>query len=235
MGQIYEGSYLTIAATRTRNGKDGYFSDRKSHQELSRGFSVRMLHDHSFWTAWYEAPADRIEHNLLFLRAWCLQEWLLSARVLHYAADELVWKCKTCTLCECGDFTDWLARPFKAVFHDNFTWQDIIQKYVTANFTRCTDVLEALSGVASSMQKWSKRKYLAGLWTEDLVFDPLWMPMHTLNRRPHSYTAPSLSWASLIGPVSFYVQVSLPGSTHHVSLVDGHCTTNRLNPFGEVS
>jgi len=185
MGQIYEGSYLTIAATRTQNGKDGYFSDRKSHQELYQGFFVRMLHDRSFLTTYPQLRADRAEHNPLFLRAWCLQERLLSTRVLHYAADELVWEFKTCTLCECGDVTDWFgSQPFKAVFNDTFTWQDIVQKYITAKLTRYTDVLEALSGVASSIDKWSKGKYLAGLWTENLVHDLL------RTQRLHSHGLP---------------------------------------------
>jgi hypothetical protein len=121
------------------------------------------------------------------------------------------------------------------VFHATFTWQEIVQKYTAAKLTRYTDVLEALSGVASSMRKWSKGKYLAGMWTEDLVYDLLWMSAHTLNHRPPSYTAPSFSWASLIGPVRFNTQLDMPGNRSHVSLVDGHCTTNKLNPFGAVS
>ena len=53
--------------------------------------------------------------------------------------------------------------------------------------------------------------------------------------RPPSYTAPSFSWASLIGPVRFHTPFGFPGDRYHASLVDGHCTTNRLNPFGDVS
>jgi hypothetical protein len=87
-------------------------------------------------------------------------------------------------------------------------WQDIVQKYTTANLTRCTDVLEALSGVASSMQKWSNGKYLAGLWTENSVDDLLWMSSDKLNHRHPSYTALLLDQSPLT-PILFCLELCI--------------------------
>ena len=36
------------------------------------------------------------------LRAWCFQEKLLATRCLVFCADEVVWECRSCCLCECG-------------------------------------------------------------------------------------------------------------------------------------
>ena len=55
---------------------------------------------------------------------------------------------------------------FKHDFHTRFLWVTTVQKYSATKLTRYTDVLEAVSGVASSLQRWAQGKYLAGLWME---------------------------------------------------------------------
>lgn len=149
MRQIYEGTYLTIAATSAASGEDGCFSSHIPYKELHEGLLVRKIYNHSPW-AWMQSLRSNktILDNPLLSRGWCLQERLLSPRVLHYAAEDLVWECKELTHYECGGICS-DHRNFKKDFHTSFLWKDVIEEYAGSKLTRYTDVLEALSGVAS--------------------------------------------------------------------------------------
>lgn len=70
---------------------------------------------------------------------------------------------------------------------------------------------------------------------EDLVVELLWEPTSFSCRRPPSYTAPSFSWASIIGPVRFHRSSDYKVERRHVFLLDGECTTSKLSPYGAVS
>jgi len=85
MGDIYERSWITIAATGSGSSKQGIFS------AISDRYKARALQDHSFHVreclpefAW---GADSIhEHDRwpLLRRAWVYQERQLSPRMVHF-------------------------------------------------------------------------------------------------------------------------------------------------------
>ncbi|KAH8782076.1 heterokaryon incompatibility protein-domain-containing protein [Hyaloscypha finlandica] len=110
MADIYQNSFLTLAATASSNGMGGCFSDAKtvalSEHELTGSQSlvgldpivVRTKLQH--W-AWPPSKASMKLHPLLS-RGWAFQERILSPRVLHFCKDELLWECREESICECG-------------------------------------------------------------------------------------------------------------------------------------
>ncbi|KAF4612546.1 hypothetical protein G7Y89_g15586 [Cudoniella acicularis] len=238
MMHIYESAYLTIAATGASSGQDGCFVDRVPPIELRDGILLRERIDHN---PWFKSPFTREEiypqTDPLLYRGWCFQERVLSTRVIHYTSKELVFECKTSTICECGNphrnpYTD----TFKSSPHRTFNWTKMVEDYTKANLTRSTDILVALSGVASSLKSWNKGKYIAGLWEEDIVENLFWSTTRpSICRRPPSYTAPSFSWASVIGEVHFGNPHKGPDRKCHVSLIDAASVTDPVNIYGAVS
>ena len=84
-------------------------------------------------------------------------------------------------------------------------WHRVIEQYSSLSLTKQTDRLPALSGLAIRSSP-VLGEYLAGLWKHSLVSDLLWR-INKLEHdivRPTEYIAPSWSWASVNGPVSFW-------------------------------
>lgn len=110
MADIYQNSFLTLAATASSDGMGGLFSEAitvaPSDHELTGsqsltgfdGIVVRTKLQH--W-AWQPTKASMKLYPLLS-RGWVFQERILSPRVLHFCKDELLWECREETICECG-------------------------------------------------------------------------------------------------------------------------------------
>jgi hypothetical protein len=98
MGSVYSGAYCTIASTGSPSGDDGCFHERNSlslrpceigvssPQELLPG-AIYARRDDIFA---FERGVDKAPLNK---RAWCLQERLLSRRILHFGAEMIYWEC----------------------------------------------------------------------------------------------------------------------------------------------
>lgn len=98
-------------------------------------------------------------------------------------------------------------------------WFDIVEDYTSRLLTREEDKLPALAGLAASYAPQEIiNRYLAGLWETQLPSALLWRVLSPYNdadrvlgdrrraffpRRPTRYRAPSWSWASIDGAVSY--------------------------------
>ncbi|ETS86456.1 hypothetical protein PFICI_00284 [Pestalotiopsis fici W106-1] len=100
------------------------------------------------------------------------------------------------------------AQP-TAYSHFDF-WGQIIQNYSSRALTNPTDVLPALSGLASEFQRATGDTYVAGLWKMDIIQGLSWNRGELRKKRsdgyledppslPKQYLAPSWSWASILG------------------------------------
>jgi hypothetical protein len=258
MVNIYANSYLTICATRATDGSIGCFSSRPETKKiptmLSRqggdpvNISVRKFIDHDPYSFTIQRnDIDRYEEYPLLTRGWCLQERLLSPRIVHYGSNEMIWQCKKSSLCECGGSTH--AKQFSRRYNKAMTtndpvktrllWRDIVQEYTDAKLTKASDILPALSGLSSRMSMLSLGRYVAGLWEKELM---LWLNWKTdtdeQRPRPAVYTAPSFSWASRIGRVSWHAMMPRDLASERFSMIEVleiRCDTREGQPFGEVS
>ena len=85
-------------------------------------------------------------------------------------------------------------------------WPLLVMDFTCRDLTRDSDRLPALSGLADWMQR-KDDLYLCGLWASNLLFELLWhveaSTQETHWRLVEPY-APSWSWASITGPVTYY-------------------------------
>lgn len=82
-------------------------------------------------------------------------------------------------------------------------WQDTRGDYFFLEFTRPSDKLHAFSGVAKLFQELTGQEYLAGLWKSRMIEQLDWqvvVPAPALT----TYRAPSWSWASVDGIITYY-------------------------------
>jgi hypothetical protein len=235
MFEIYGNAFLTIAATAAADSTRGLFGQRETSLPVpGTDILVRQKLDHSvFRMPVLSTNNDIAGHKQasiypLFTRGWCLQERLLSNRILHFTASEMVWQCRSCDMCECDGIqlmdrirsSRLLTSRLKynrviegGAGSDIWTiWREIVEDYCSTNLTKDSDLLPALSGVAAKFGLAGAGTYIAGLWhkpgalslgSSPLFLDLLWRSSDRSARRPLTKVAPSFSWASRMGPIQY--------------------------------
>jgi hypothetical protein len=223
MGSIYESSYVTISATNSGDGSMRCLTERRKPVKIpyenttkkELALRARKMFDHHPCIGPDGGPAKPI--GPLSYRAWALQEHVLSTRVLHYTATELLFECKTSYRCEC--MPDRKAYPTspslipKAVSSKKLNavyeaWQHIVVKYSARALTVPSDKLPAISGIASKIRHATHSEYLAGLWQGHLASDLMWSasPLKPGNLSCFAiekWRAPTFSWASLNTAITY--------------------------------
>jgi len=167
-------------------------------------------------------------------RSWCLQEKLLSPALLHFGSQQIFWECRYQKTPEVAPTVLLKydppvgVRPFMGI--EKYVppegpfwalWYDAVEAFSMRDLTFVTDKLPALAGVGSRFrQQNGGGTYAAGLWVEDLAqgicWGPAWDHLRVPNRKatgfdrcevlrkPSVVIAPSWSWASVDGRVSFF-------------------------------
>jgi hypothetical protein len=95
MAEIYQNSYLTIAATCASDGSEGLFSQKSSREETIRAtvqgrefeIVVRQPLQH-LGEQEHSGNRDQSRHPLL-TRAWAFQERILAPRVVYFCEMSL--------------------------------------------------------------------------------------------------------------------------------------------------
>ena len=213
---------------------------------------LRPRDDRAVW-------AQQAAPSALDRRGWVMQERLLAPRTLLFGREQLGWACLEIqaderdpggrksqgALRNLGRGDDVLRRVFqgmglrmgeKGELWER--WYDLVRVYSGLEFTYWSDVLPALSGVASLVGDATGWRYLAGLWEEDLQRGLLWsvsMP----GARMGDYLAPSWSWASVRRAVTFH-DFEDPNNDKtwdfECCVIEGvEVDISGQNPFGEVS
>ncbi|CCT73239.1 related to tol protein [Fusarium fujikuroi IMI 58289] len=230
MAQIFRNAYVTIAATKSRNPNDGYFSvspskfiatriESQAQNGETRHAYVRQTIPH-FFSSTASPNRDFTKGNFpLLSRGWVFQERLLSPRVLHLGDLEMAWECNESCACECigetrtyeselrwthtkGGYTRRMAEA-KSEKDVQPEWRSIVEHYTKTSLTYRRDVLAAISGVVRDMKRHRSDRYLAGVWEDSVLEDLAWMSCDRTKARPSGWNAPSWSWASVAVPVKF--------------------------------
>lgn len=163
--------------------------------EHSTGVYVREVLDH----AAFVSDKDRMRPNEqpLGSRAWALQERLLSTRILHFTASEIVWECNSESYCQCGLVSRrgihgcgsaWSPiKSLKLAFNDaiqkartgspeeiEHMWNNLVHIYTNKSMSHSTDILPAVSGLIKRMQQADPGEVFAGMWRKHLPEHMAW-------------------------------------------------------------
>ena len=113
MALVYCEATLTIAAADSKEGTGGLFFERDHPRCLDIPQTEMFVcfggkGPHTMRLSLLIAKTDRAPEaqHPLFYRKWCLQERMISRRVLYYARPELVWECRMEVQCECNRWYD---------------------------------------------------------------------------------------------------------------------------------
>jgi hypothetical protein len=255
IGDVYSRAYLTIAAALAPDTHHGIFT-RRADPILP---NVIILYNSSCTlgvighvSLGLICPKRDVLTEPLARRGWAFQERLLSPRVFTYTTDQFAWECQNSAWSESGPWEraniypevitvlSWTTVPINVTANN---WVKIVRGYTACSLTFEDDKLPALSGLASVYADETHDQYLAGLWKRTLHYQLLWMHNNldgrdtTRKSRPRTYRAPSWSWASLDGNVSYPEDIDFPESTktNHCSLVVYKVELKGSNQFGQVT
>ena len=156
----------------------------------------------------------------------------LSARTLHISRPEVMWECQERAACQCRDTERTRKRSFNDVsslLTKGLTseWHSIAREFSTLKITGVLDALPALSVIATQMAKVRPggSQYLAGLWTNSLCQDLLWVSnsdsLRTTLGKSRQWI-PSWSWMSMKQTMYFFAAQS-PLLESHVAIDEVFC------------
>ncbi|KAF4634889.1 hypothetical protein G7Y89_g3210 [Cudoniella acicularis] len=221
MCSIYENSFLTIMATKARDGRGGLLNSSPPFivGEIPGALTAGQLffREQAVGGLRWDGPKLDTESAFdlypLLRRAWVLQERYLSPRAIHFTSHGLYYECLA------GSQSDWFmgvdshnsksprgssAPPASA---PDFAkkWADIVTSYSRLDMTFERDKLPALAGIArrlasNTISETYPGHYLAGLWEGTFSSELMWKSDDHV--RSSEWVAPSWSWASMRGSIS---------------------------------
>jgi hypothetical protein len=155
-------------------------------------------------------------------RAWTLQEWIISPRILFYSKMDVGWECLTTRYSELehvhgpmeflrelraavlGSTTSFQSLKLNSSLRLHSEWTKIVEKYNLRQLTKPSDYLVAIDGVAKALERASKDTCHAGLFGKWLIKDLLW---YSISKKIQGKAIPpiasSWSWAFSTGPIRF--------------------------------
>ncbi|CAN9464833.1 unnamed protein product [Alternaria alternata] len=124
-------------------------------------------------------------------------------------------------------------------------WFNFIEEYTSCNMSFQSDKLPALSGVISALQKLTGDVCLAGVWKSWFLQGLLWRLQQPdrdnyagSQKKPQrtiSWRAPTWSFASVEGAVTYAPLEHDPGMGMCAELLDCDVTPKGVNPLGEIT
>jgi hypothetical protein len=219
MRDIYQNSHITIVAASSQRATEGFLQDRPAP---SCGLRVpfpcpnNQTGTMSLNYGPYQSSAHQEnQKEPINLRAWTLQEALISTRLLIYRSHTLHFQCRSATA-QLGGSTVYVNLTLNRLEPYFFSpqrrklklspektketlrhWGGIVNNYTQRGLTDSKDKLIALAGIAELFSKQLRTRYLAGLWETDILRQLMWFVLNAGVPRPKEYRAPTWSWACM--------------------------------------
>jgi hypothetical protein len=253
MASIYENSFFTIAIH--DDTENGFIPNPKVHvirpaTQDEAAIYVRNVKAAKFLNPFGVLAWDpNARPDRMFARGWCFQERLLSSRVLHFMAEEVIFQKEGAVVCQCGNHYGELQDG------NLLDWRSVVCRFSQLALTVQWDLLPCLAGVAQRIHTKFGRNYIAGLWADNLARWLCWKSVAGVNnisigrsciacspwpiRLPEpptsSYVVPSFSWAARYGPCEFIdcVWNHEYSQTSHVDVIE--CVPDPRSPFGRFN
>jgi hypothetical protein len=215
MGDVYQHTYLNIAASGAVNGADGLFRARNPLGVTP--LKIEALWDHQNPAIFHLTSStdwDTLRSWSLYTRGWVVQELILAPRILYFGRTQLFWQCSSECRSEIQPFqankqagkigldrqivAEEISRRCQQIIEVEFgLWTRIVDRYSSCLLTYQSDKLMAISGIARLLG--SGDNYLAGLWRENIQLCLPWRASPRAGETPRSSEdkMPSWSWASV--------------------------------------
>lgn len=248
MSRVYSEATLNLAATSAPDDATGLFYSRNvaALQPCVVQVEGAGIQDGMYKCLRSTIWRDLVDSAPLSKRAWVFQERCLAKRTLHFTRNEVLWECQQMNCSEVfprglpANFSDNTshdeAPPFRKREHHQRSnnWHDLVRMYSHGKLSYSTDKLLAISGLARQYllrNRLREQDYAAGLWKPQLAHDLLWRIEE--GRGPTKYRAPSWSWASLDGIVTYSESLSRAAKDACAEFLDVQVTAKH-DVFGPV-
>ena len=264
MQAIYRNSYLTISAIAGTHDNPGLFYARDPVRVQPTIVNIAYTScDNPVPFVHRDEKRKEAESfqmgNVTMERGWCLQERLLSPRVLHFGSHQVFWECreqrasdrtpesldvgKQSHVLEGGRTRLWKLfigdiqfrhgrDPYEDLLRE---WYDTLRIYSTCQLTYASDKLVAISGLANDMRSAlnTRRPDKYHTYLAGLWYEDvrfgLCWRMKGFGRRPAVYRAPSWSPMSVDGAIIYIDLRKRGGLTYYISDADCTAITHCLN------
>lgn len=150
MASIYENAFFTIAVH--DDTPDGMIPNPKVHEIRSATQDGAPIYVRNIKTAEFLNPSGALawgpnsQPNRIFARGWCFQERLLSPRVLHFMAEEVIFQKEGTVVCQCGNHYGELQDG------NLLDWKSMVRRFSQLVITKLSDILPCLAGVAQRVR-----------------------------------------------------------------------------------
>jgi hypothetical protein len=223
MGDYYKSSVVTIAAATASTVTGGFLHPRTPPPACELPLYLPNEPPGKI-CAVIKIFNDRPKEPL-HTRAWALQEFLLSPRLLIFGTREAVWQCQSVIAPVLPSHVSYNHRwpcdrlptipnipgqQVTATILDErevgrrfFIWQSIVKDYTSRKLTLSEDRLPAIEGIARELEKAWNDTYIAGMWRNQLLWWLLWKSDSNV-RIADRLKTPSWSWAAVEGKITYH-------------------------------
>ncbi|KAF9773354.1 hypothetical protein IL306_008860 [Fusarium sp. DS 682] len=224
MATIYKNATITLAAGTATNAWEGFLGNIPSKIAPylpEHKFHIPMV-DGRRGTVYLSGRPYKLDHPL-DKRAWTLQEYMLSSRMLIFSDYQLLWQCQEIDLQSVTGNDEGLeyhqhieSLPW-ASFNDEgdisygtqdpeklYLWKTIILQYAKRNLGKPEDRLPAVTGITTELQKVWRDTHIYGHWEQWFIQLLAWYKQENDRvEKRHINRAPSWSWVSVDGGVQY--------------------------------
>ena len=261
MPHIYRNSTLTIAASRAAAVQVGFLEERTATDFPGAAFELPFRCKNPVSLGSITLIKATIGPEPLDLRAWAIQERLLSPRIIEFGTRQLRFICQHNPR---GVTDGWRLKPEEnkyrqdnlediAVLQADFDalqsthrqmpivdfeegmrhWMRLVEVFTHRLLTVSADRILAISGIAERYGRVFGDQYCAGIWRSTFAKALFWKPAGELHPRPQTWQGPSWSWTSINGPVRFPLDSVSDEDEPPIVAVDIELV-NPANPYGAL-
>ncbi|KAL5608840.1 hypothetical protein FOVSG1_003521 [Fusarium oxysporum f. sp. vasinfectum] len=209
IGSYYLHSKCLISASAASDSSQGLFVKQNARRYPLRTCALAFRNEKQEYICLSvprPSPSEDWSAEPLRSRGWCLQEAVLSPRILHWSKHALIWQCHGTTKSPTYGNDLNTARDIRtSQSHISFAqepghamaiaWTELISRYSKMHFTYETDRLVAIQGLANRLVDLHGGEYFAGVFCSHLADGLLWKNSYD---KAHNALAgvPTWSWAT---------------------------------------